>query len=175
MAWLVQNKELAEALSYWAQVVALMAGLLAVIRYFHEKRVDRQGSARALYTAFMDASIAHPELYGGCWSDGSLSSKSERQKYIYYIGSFLWAAEELLREFPGDQAWRETVMVTLMEHEDYFMSDQFDTERNGYSDDLIQLINSKFQGSGMAPRQLPTSASPVQTSPQLPGRRLAVA
>ena len=139
-AEILAHSGLAAALADWAQVLALSAGFIALFRFFHEKKIERQNSARALYTNFMAASLAEPDLYGGAWSDGSLSSKREQQKYIHYVGGFLWAAEELLREFPGDRVWEETILVTLREHRDYLVSDQFTTEQAGYARALQHMI-----------------------------------
>jgi hypothetical protein len=140
LVWLAAQKDAAAALADYAQAVAVLAGVLGLIRYFYEKKLQRQAAARSLYTAFMNASVAHPELYGGAWTDGSLGTPSERQKYIYYLGAFLWAAEEILREFPKSLIWNETILVTVKEHKDYFSSDQFMTEIKGYPTELIDLI-----------------------------------
>jgi hypothetical protein len=142
---IVETKDLAATVSDWLQAVAFGAGVLGIVRYFRDKRIERQSGARALYTDFMNASVAHPELYGGAWTDGSLRTTALQQKYIYYVGSFLWAAEELLREFRCDKKWRETILVTVREHRDYLNSEQFKTEKAGYSDELIRLIREGSQ------------------------------
>ncbi len=138
--YVAAKKDFAAAMASGAQVVALFAGTGALWKYRSDVKRRRQDAARALYTDFMKDSIDNPDMYGGAWSDGSLATAVLRQKYIYYMGMFLWSAEELLREFGTERAWVETIKVTIREHTDYFCSDEFALEENGYSDDLQALI-----------------------------------
>jgi hypothetical protein len=138
--YVAAKKDFADALASGAQVVALFAGAGALWKYRSDVKSKRQDAARLLYTDFMKWSIDNPDMYGGSWTDGSLTTPALRQKYVYYMGMFLWSAEELLREFGTEQAWVETIKVTVREHSDYFHSDEFSLEEYGYSDDLRSLV-----------------------------------
>ena len=145
-AWsqIVASRPMAEALSYWATaagiLVAVVAGLVAVIKYYADRRHGHWEAASALYGDFLDCALAHPQFYPGCWSEASSDPAFENQ-YTYFVGKFLWTCEAIILGRGYDSEWEDCLKIIMREHLEYLRSARFAVEMPGYDRRIIAMIN----------------------------------
>jgi hypothetical protein len=144
-ATIAQSKDTAEALSYWASALgiclAIIAGIAASWTYFRDQKLEHWKSSNELYGQFLDVAIAHPEFYRGCWTDSVSKNKAKASQYSYFVGKFLWTGEQIALGKDYDDEWRDCLKMIMREHVDYLQSSQFALERDGYSREIIRLID----------------------------------
>ena len=143
-AGIAASLPLAEALSYWATaagiVVAVAAGLIAVVKYYADRRYDHWQKASELYGEFLDTALAHPQFYPGCWATVSKDPALKNQ-YSYFVGKFLWTCEAIILGRGYDSEWRDCLKIIMREHADYLGSARFDAEKDGYDRRIIALVH----------------------------------
>jgi hypothetical protein len=142
--WIISNKDLAEALSYWATafgiVVAVFAGVWGLWRYVQDRKVQRWLDARALYTEVIDVSIQYPELNGTFWKNVNPDDQASTYRYEFYIAKMLMAFEELIYTNQFNEYWREAIIIYIEDHIDYFFSKQYGRESLAYCEPLRDII-----------------------------------
>ena len=140
---IVDNKDLAEALSYWATalgiVIAIIAGILATARAYFEHRQGRWSHARDLYNDHMRLSIDHPEFYCDFWNKEGVSG-IQRASYINYVSFLLTAIEDIVT-IDGRPEWRNSLLSDLRPHKTYLASPAFEVERMCYFEEVRALID----------------------------------
>ena len=145
MNWVVQNKDLAEALSYWATalgiVLAVAAGGLAAIRYFLDRRHEHWQRADALYGEFLDCALTYPQFSGANWAGTVENDPILRNQYSYFVGKFLWICEQIINGKAYDAEWRDCLKIIMREHRDYLRTDYFAVEKPAYERSIIELID----------------------------------
>jgi hypothetical protein len=133
----------AEALSYWATaagiLVALVAGVAAVVKYLVDRRHEDWRRASELYGDFLDCALAHPQFYPDCWDRISKDPELENQ-YSYFVGKFLWTCEAIVLGRGYDDEWRDCLKVIMREHADYLRSARFAVEKDGYDRQVLSLV-----------------------------------
>lgn len=143
--WIVENKDLAEALSCWATalgiIIAIIAGVWVFWKYIQDRRVQRWHDARSLYAEVINSSIQYPEMNGRFWSTVSPEDYTSIYRYEFYIAKMLTAFEEIIYTKQFDKYWREAIKIYIEDHIDYFCSKQFDREIMAYYEPLRQIIS----------------------------------
>jgi hypothetical protein len=152
---IVDSKDLAEALSYWATafgiVIAVVAGLLAIARTFFEHRQERWARARDLYDNYMLLSIEYPQFYCDFWSNKK-ATRQDRESYISYVSYLLTAIEDIVT-IDGRPEWRKSLISDLRPHSNYLASPEFLNERECYFGEVRELIEEvlrEHQGAAHA-------------------------
>jgi hypothetical protein len=152
-AGIAASLPVAEALSHWATaagiVVALVAGIAALTKYYVDRRRDHWKYASDLYGNFMDTALAHPQFYPGCWPRICKDPMLENQ-YSYFVGKFLWTCEAIILGRGYDSEWRDCLKVIMREHVDYLVSERFGMERGAYDRRIIAMIDEVVSESSRA-------------------------
>ncbi len=142
--WLVQNKDLAEALSYWATflgiVVAVLAGLLALTKHYLDLREARWNQATTLYFDFINCAFENPDLNNNFWRNRDESDLTAKVRYDYFIAKFLWASDDILSNQTCDDDWRNSIKIVVGEHVSYFSSPEFQKESHVYCAPLLRIV-----------------------------------
>jgi len=142
--WIVSNKDLAEALSYWATVVGILVAVIAGIwvfwRYLQDRRMQRWSDARALYADVINVSIEYPELNGKCWETTDPNDHSARYRYEFYVAKMLMAFEEIVYLHTFDECWKAAIRIYIKDHIKYFVSKEFESELVAYYQPLREII-----------------------------------
>ena len=140
---IVANKDLAEALSYWATtagiVLAVTAGLLALFKHWIDQRSANWSAARELYGAYLNDGLEYPQYYGGSWSEQS-KDPVWKNGYIFFVGKLLWACEEILANKGNVIEWHDSLKCDLSRHVDYLESSEFCRELDGYYPPVKRLV-----------------------------------
>jgi hypothetical protein len=112
-------------------VVALFAVLLAWRQLALNRANQRETTAKATFREYLKLAVEHPELSAGNYEtvlrDGNL------EQYKWFVGYFLWAAEELFEFAPKEAVWGRNLQMIADYHCAYFknapdfMGKEFDT------------------------------------------------
>ena len=141
--WIVQQKDFAEALSYWATAlgifVAVGAGILAIRQHQKQWVEGRWAQARDLYISVMEVSMNNPEFGDKFWNKKTLD-KLDRIRYQRFMALFLLAAEDIL-QLDGRPEWKSALAIDLQPHSQYLSSQEFKEERGCYFRALQDLID----------------------------------
>ena len=145
MNWIVSNKDLAEALSYWATafgiVVAVAAGIWVLWKYIQDRRMQRWLEARALIADVINMSIQYPELNGKFWENVDQNDHAAIYRYEFYISKMLMAFEEIIYSYTFDDHWKEAIKLYIKDHINYFVSKNMEREMVGYNQELREIIS----------------------------------
>ena len=130
----------------WAQiapgftsVVALTAVLLAWRQLVLNRTNQRETTAKATFREYLKLAVQYPELSG---ADYRALQGADLERYKWFVGYFLWSAEELLEFTLAEDAWGRNLQMLADDHGEYFksspmfMTKEFDT----YSDKTQALI-----------------------------------
>jgi len=131
----------------WAQiapgftpVVALFAVLLAWRQLALNRANQRETTAKATFREYLKLAVQYPELSAGNYEtvvkDGNL------ERYEWFVGYFLWAAEELFEFAPSEAVWGRNLQMLADYHCAYFKnsSDFMAKEFGTYSAKTQALI-----------------------------------
>jgi|SRR5450631_3202057 hypothetical protein len=139
----------------WAQIapgftpiVALIAVLLAWRQLALNRANQRETTAKTTFRDFLKLAVEHPELSAGNYET---IAKSERllEQYEWFVGYFLWAAEELFEFTPREDVWSRNLQLLANYHSAYFKnSSDFRTrEFDTYSAKTKALIEHAIASS----------------------------
>jgi hypothetical protein len=70
----------------------------------------------------------------------SLITAGKRDKYEWFVGYFLWAAEEILAYAGNDNIWQDNLVSQAKQHREYFNSPRFEKELKGCSKEVEELV-----------------------------------
>lgn len=132
-------------LNQWAQVAPLFTLAIALIavwvawRQLNLNRVgQRENTAKATFREYLKLAVEYPSFAEGQYP----SDPAEQERYKWFVGYFLWAAEELLAYAPEDNTWNRNLQMIANQHGGYFRSPDFTEEEYGtYSSSTQALID----------------------------------
>jgi len=84
----------------------------------------------------MMLAFKYPEYSQPDWETIQKDSRIKEQ-YSWYVGSLLWACDELLSSTPQTESWRNTIRSFIRTHKDFLMSPDF--RRDEYSHHSTEL------------------------------------
>jgi hypothetical protein len=150
VVWIVQNKDFAEALSFWATTagigVAFLAGIAAYWRYRKDVQLHEWDRAREAYARFLEIAISNPEFFPGYYTKVAIADPTARNKYVWFIARFLWACEEVLKSCPDSPGvWHSAFKVVIKEHKDYFEAPEGQEEIACYYPPVSALIHEALR------------------------------
>lgn len=141
---LIDSKDLAEALSFWATTlgifVAVTAGVGAYWMHIRQRNDAEWDRAREVYAKFLELATNNPEFLPHFWSQRDPSNPVLINRFYWYMGQQLWACEDILTIHPEDDAWRECLRINLNLQADYLSSEEFAGEIGGYYPIMQKLI-----------------------------------
>ena len=141
--WLVQHKDLAEALSYWATsggiLVAVFAGVLTVLASRQQRRQDNWNKAHELHSIHLQNALKYPEFFDNYWNRENLSAE-DRWRYRKFVTFMIWGIEDIA-EANYDEDWRKAMLYDLAEHSSYLGHEVFQSERACYFTSVKGLID----------------------------------
>ena len=129
-------QQLASIAPLFTPLVALAALLVAWRQLALNRENQRETTAKATFREFLKLTVTHPDLAEG------RPKKDDHERYEWFVGYFLWAAEEILEFCPDDEAWRNNLQMLAKFHGPYFRSTEFTKEEyNSYSPLARALID----------------------------------
>ena len=140
---IIESKDLAEALSYWASalgiVAAIFAGLWVIWKHSADKKQDLIFRARELYDNYIRLSIDYPEFFIEYWKRADISD-IDRERYIGFVSYMLNGIEDIILVDKNPE-WRESIKADLRFHQDFFRSPYFTMLKECYFEDTQRLID----------------------------------
>jgi hypothetical protein len=134
-----------EFIKWWAQIapgltplVALFAVLVAWRQLTLNRENERETTAKSVFREYLKLAFENPDLAEGNYA--ALITGGKRDKYEWFVGYFLWAAEEILAYARNDTIWRDNLISQAKQHRAYFNSPRFDKELEGYSKEVVKLV-----------------------------------
>ena len=145
-------KELAKIGPLVTAIVALMALIVARRQLSLNRRNQRETTATATFREFLKLAVQYPDYANGKHGSGP----GQKEGYQWFVGYFLWAAEEILSFSPNDDVWRRNLQLLAKVHGPYFLSDDFTIEEyNAYTPAARMLID---HARSIAARESPKPA-----------------
>jgi len=130
-----------------APLGTLILAIIALSIAVRQLKTVRQNEAKRQYSQFLfnscDSKINGHFVRGICPTD---ISSDDYRRYKWYLASYLFAAEEVLEQFPGDKEWETTIRGVLNLHASALQS----VDRCCYSTKLQNMISAVLAG---APKQ----------------------
>jgi hypothetical protein len=110
---------------------------------------QRETTAKATFREFLKIAVEHPKLADGNYR--SIIDDGLKSKYEWFVGYFLWAAEEVLayveQDAKGDPTWTFNLQMVANRHREYFQSPEFQAELSGYNKSIRFLVERAIQRS----------------------------
>lgn len=136
---------------WWAQpLVTLVVGLAALVVAWRQLTLNRNNqretTAKATFREFLKLAVEYPELAEGDYQ--SLVQQGKKNKYEWFVGYFLWAAEEVLEYAKKDQTWNYNLKMVAGRHHEYFKTPDFQAELPGYRTQIKLLVEHVLQRKG---------------------------
>lgn len=104
---------------------------------------QRETTAKATFREFLKLAVEYPELAEGSYQ--AIIKSGKKDKYEWFVGYFLWAAEEILDYAEKDSTWVFNLQMVAKKHRDYFLTTEFQAELPGYSNKIQSLIERAIQ------------------------------
>jgi hypothetical protein len=108
MSWV----EIAQTVEGWATlgifITAFAAALFAFVQVRQNRATARESSAYKIFEDHMMLAFKYPEYSQPDWETIQKDSRIKEQ-YSWYVGSLLWACDELLSSTPQTESWRNTI------------------------------------------------------------------
>ncbi len=136
----------------WAQIapgftplVAVAAVLLAWRQLVLNRNNQRETTAKATFREYLKLAVQYPELSA---TDFRSLQGNDLERYEWFVGYFLWSADELLELETLESEWGRNLQMLADYHRDYFKTPQFmSKEYNTYSSTTQALIKSAIASS----------------------------
>jgi hypothetical protein len=65
-----------------------------------------------------------------------------KEQYSWYVGTMLWACDEVLTSTPQTESWRNTIRSHIRAHKDFLMAPDFRmNDYSHHSDELRKVID----------------------------------
>jgi hypothetical protein len=135
-----------ELLKSWSQIAPAFTFIAAVIavfvawRQFALNRANqRETTAKAIFREYLKLAFENPDLAAG---DYQSLPPAKREQYEWFVGYFLWAAEEILDYAKNDPTWEINLELNAKRHLEYFRNDKRfnEIELRGYRANVRNLI-----------------------------------
>jgi hypothetical protein len=97
-------------------IVALIAVLVAWRQLVLNRKNQRETTAKATFREFLKLCVQSPDLAYGKPNSG------KQNEYEWFVGYFLWAAEEILEYSRKD--WEANLRLHMTYHKDFLKNDQ---------------------------------------------------
>jgi nitrate reductase gamma subunit len=141
----------------WAQiapivtlVVALFALVLAWRQLALNRANQRETTAKTTFRDYLKLAVEHPELSAGNYEVVAKDDKLLEQ-YEWFVGYFLWAAEELFEFAPQEDVWGRNLQMLANYHCAYFKnSTDFMTREFGTYSAKTRALIDRAIASGTA-------------------------
>lgn len=110
-------KEWAQIAPGFTPLVAVAAVLLAWRQLVLNRYNQRETTAKATFREYLKLAVQYPELS----STNFQSLKGDQlERYEWFVGYFLWSADELLELEALDSEWGRNLQLLADYHGDYF-------------------------------------------------------
>jgi hypothetical protein len=155
MEWIVWIwaglKELGKIGPLVTAIVALMALIVARRQLSLNRKNQRETTATATFREFLKLAVQYPDYANGKHG----SEPDQKERYQWFVGYFLWAAEEILSFSPNDDVWHSNLQLLAKVHGPYFLSDDFTLEEyNAYTPAARMLIDHAKSIAGQSPPEV---------------------
>jgi hypothetical protein len=125
--------------------VALIAVGVAWRQLALNRANQRETTAKAIFREYLRLAVENSDLAEGDYQ--ALVKKEKSREYEWFVGYFLWAAEEILDYAPKDAIWQFNLQLNAKNHREYFMNNKKfrEVEINGYKPNVRALIERVIQ------------------------------
>jgi hypothetical protein len=125
-------------------VVALFGVGVACVQLYFNRANQRETTAKAIFRDYLKLAFENPDLAAGNYQSLSLE---RQQKYEWFVGYFLWGAEEILDYAKKDKLWKLNLEINAKRHREYFKNNKEfrEVEINGYKPNVQALIERVIQ------------------------------
>ena len=125
-------------------IVALVAASITYYQYRGAKEIQRETTAKQIYSNYLELAIQYPNLTSGIMPSDLL----EYERYEWFVSFMLNVFEHILNAVGNDEEWRKTVVGQIEYHQDYFLNDaEFKAEDYYYYDPKIRSMIDKVCGT----------------------------
>jgi hypothetical protein len=137
---------------WWVQIapsvtpfVALFAIMVAWRQLALNRANQRETTAKAIFREYLKLAFEHPDLAAGDYQ--LLLKNGRKQEYEWFVGYFLWAAEEILDYANNDATWQFNIQWQANKHRDYFKEDPefLKSEIQGYNKIVKTIVERAVQ------------------------------
>ena len=136
----------------WVQIapgltplIALFAVLVAWRQLALNRTNQRETTAKAIFREYLKLAFEHPDFAAGNYE--RIVKNGKLLQYTWFVGYFLWAAEEILEYARNEAEWRENLQMQANLHRVYFNEDPdfMKTEFKTYSFQARRLIEQAIR------------------------------
>jgi hypothetical protein len=126
-------------------LVALIAVWVAYRQLKLNRRSQRETTAKATFREYLKLAFEHPDLAEGDYQ--RLVQAGKADKHSWFVGYFLWAAEEILEYAPRNRQRRKNLQMQADKHRAYFEENEVfnKVEKGTYSRRTRKLIERAIQ------------------------------